>query len=89
MVSLTLQELARHYNTLDLRKTLDEEYRVKNGRNNAGGKSLEDLVYVFPEKFALFYSAMSALCNCIAVGSCCVIEVRKAEPWPYWLSGDH
>lgn len=77
MVSLTLQALKEHYDALDLKKELEEEYRIKNGRNNAGGNSPENLVYILPEKFTLFYSVMSALFACIAGGSCCIIEVMK------------
>ncbi|KEF62411.1 uncharacterized protein A1O9_00383 [Exophiala aquamarina CBS 119918] len=75
MVSLTLRELREQYEELDLKKTLDGEYSVKNGRNNGGGSSSEDLVYILPEAFTFFYSVMCAMCTCIAAGSCCVIEL--------------
>ena len=76
VVSMTLREVQAHYDELDLTKALEEEYRVKNGRNNAGARSPEALIYVIPEKFTLFYSALSTLSACIAAGSCCIIEVR-------------
>lgn len=75
VLALTLKDLRRHYDLLDLKNTLEEEYRVKAGRNNAGGSFPEDVIYIIPEKFTLFYSAMSALFAGIAAGSCCVIEV--------------
>jgi aldehyde dehydrogenase (NAD+) len=89
IVSLTLQELRGYYNALDLRSTLTEEYSVKNGRNNPGGGVPVDLVYILPEKFSFFYSVMCALCACIAAGSCCIIEVRKAVLCFDWLSAYH
>lgn len=89
MVSLVLQELQRHYNALDLKRTLDEEYSVKNGRSNASGKSPEEVVYILPDKYTLFYSVLSVLCTCIASGSCSVIEVRVTLLCIYWVSGDH
>ncbi|RVX74926.1 hypothetical protein B0A52_01203 [Exophiala mesophila] len=75
VVSMTLREVQAHYDELDLTKALEEEYRVKNGRNNAGARSPEALIYVIPEKFTLFYSALSTLSACIAAGSCCIIEL--------------
>lgn len=75
MISLTLGEIERFYSALDLKTTLEEEYSVKYGRNNAGGRSPENLIYILPEKFTRFYSVMCALCACIAAGSCCMIEV--------------
>lgn len=75
VLALTLQDLRRHYDGLDLKNALEEEYRVKYGRNNPGGSIPEDVVYIIPEKFTLFYSVMSALFAGIAAGSCCIIEV--------------
>lgn len=75
VLALTLQDLRRQYNVLNLKSVLEEEYRVKTGRNNAAGNCPEDVVYIVPEKFTTFYSVMSALFAGIAAGSCCIIEV--------------
>lgn len=83
MVSQALQELEKYYNELDLQKSLEEEYRVKNGRNNDDGRAPEAVVYIIPDKFTLFYSVLCALCACIAAGSCCIVEVRTPEYYSF------
>jgi aldehyde dehydrogenase (NAD+) len=75
VIALALDELRRSYDSLDLKKELDIEFRIKNGQDNTERMLPEDIVYVIPDNFTLFYSVMSALCTAIAAGSCCVIEV--------------
>ncbi len=81
VISLALDELRRSYDSLDLKKELDVEFRIMNGRDNADRRLSVNIVYVIPESYTLFYSVMSALCLSVAAGSCCVIEVR-ASPLP-------
>lgn len=75
VISSTLQNLRRNYDTLDLKKALQSEYSVKLGHNSENGSVPEDLVYIIPERYTLFNSVFVALFACIAAGSCCLIEV--------------
>jgi len=75
VIALALDELRRSYDGLDLKTELDIEFRIKNGRDNPERRLPEDVVYVIPDNFTLFYSIMSALCASIAAGSCCIVEV--------------
>lgn len=77
VLAMTLLDLRRHYDALDLKTALEEEYRVKSGLNNSGGSFPEDVIYIIPERFTLFYSVMSALFAGLAAGSCCIIEVMN------------
>ena len=69
MVSLTLRDLKKNYEELNLKQALQAEYSVKNGRNNAYGSIPEDLIYIIPERYTPFYSVLTALFACIAAGS--------------------
>ena len=75
VIALALDELRRSYDSLDLKKELDIEYRIKNGRENEERRLAEEIVYVIPDKFTLFYGVMSTLCASVAAGSCCIVEV--------------
>lgn len=75
MVSLTLRDLRRNYAKLDLKQALQAEYSVKHGRNNEKGSVPEDLVYIIPDRYTVFYSVLAALFASITAGSCCLIEV--------------
>jgi hypothetical protein len=78
-MTTALQELGEYYNALSLKQHLQDEYRVKHGRDNPDGRSPRDLVYILPDTFTLFYGVMCALYPCIAAGSCCVVEVSTAR----------
>ena len=75
VIALSVDELRKNYDSLDLKKELDIEYRIKNGRDNVERRLAEDIVYVIPDRFTLFYGVMSALCASVAAGSCCIVEV--------------
>lgn len=75
LVTTTLNHLRRLYDALDLKQELAAEYSVKNRRDNHDRKVPEELAYIVPEKFTLFYSVISTLCTCIVAGTCCLVEV--------------
>ena len=75
ILSMALDDLRRNYDSLDLKKELDIEFRIKNGRDNEQRRVPEDIVYVVPDSFTLFYGVTSALCASVAAGSCCIVEV--------------
>ena len=88
VLALALDELRQNYDSLDLKKELDIEFRVKNCRDNEDRRQPQDLVYVIPEPFTLFHGVISALCAAIAAGSCCVIEVYAQECFLFGFSAD-
>ena len=83
VIGLSLDELRRSYDNLDLKKELDIEFRIKNGRQNEERRLPEEIVYVIPDNFTLLYSVTSALCASVAAGACCIVEVcafRHSHP---------
>lgn len=79
IIASGLDTLRRNYDSLDLKSELDIEFRIKNRQDNLERRLSEDIVYVIPDNFTLFYSVMTALCAAVAAGSCCVIEVCAAD----------
>ena len=75
VISTALNELRNNYDSLDLKKELDFEYRIKIGQDNEMRWLPEELVYVIPNTFTVFCGVLSALCACITAGSCCIVEV--------------
>jgi acyl-CoA reductase-like NAD-dependent aldehyde dehydrogenase len=78
-IAMALKDLKENYESLDLRKELDVEFRIKNGRNNKDRRVPHEIVYVIPSTFTLLYSVMSVLCASIAAGCCCIVEVCAAN----------
>jgi hypothetical protein len=77
LIARTLLEIKRHYDPLDLKQELKDEYRIMQNRNSVRGYRVEELIYLLPETHTLFFSVLSALAASIAAGSCCLIEVRS------------
>ncbi|KAK5059602.1 hypothetical protein LTR69_006191 [Exophiala sideris] len=77
IVASGLDALRQNYDSLDLKRELAIEFRIKNGQDNIERRLSEDIVYVIPDNFTLFYSVMTALCAAVAAGSCCVIELSN------------
>ena len=75
VISNVLDELRTHYDSLDLKQELGVEYRIKTGQDNEVRRLPEELVYVIPHTFTVFFGVLSALCACITAGSCCIVEV--------------
>lgn len=78
LTTLTLNELRKYYDSLDLKAELANEYSIKNGRDNEARRVPEELAYVIPERYAFIFNVFSILYACIAAGSCCVVEVGDA-----------
>lgn len=74
-IAMGLDDLRRNYDSLDLKSELDIEFRLRKGQDNSERTVAEELVYVIPDRYTLFYGVMSSLCACIAAGSCCTVEV--------------
>lgn len=70
-----LIELRNHYDKLDLKADLKQEYALARGESNMDRRTPIAITYIVPDKFTLFYSALSALFAALEAGSCVVIEV--------------
>ncbi|OOQ86815.1 aldehyde dehydrogenase PutA [Penicillium brasilianum] len=76
-VVLALQELRTHYTSLDLKKDLEIEYRIANGKDNAENVQGAGIVYIVPSTHTLFFSVISALTAALAAGNCIVLELPQ------------
>jgi acyl-CoA reductase-like NAD-dependent aldehyde dehydrogenase len=74
-VVLALQELRTHYTSLSLKKDLEVEYRIAQGKDNADNVEGAGIVYIVPSTHTLFFSVISALTAALAAGNCIVLEV--------------
>lgn len=74
-ICLAFKEIRTHYASLDLKKDLEEEYRVANGKDNYDGKRGAGIVYIVPASHTMFFSVVAALSAAIAAGNCVILEV--------------
>jgi acyl-CoA reductase-like NAD-dependent aldehyde dehydrogenase len=72
---LAVSELKKHYLSLNLEQSLEEEYSVAKGRDAPGRRVGAGIVYIVPASYTLFYSVISPLSAAIAAGNCVVVEV--------------
>ena len=79
LLTNTLSQLRRSYDSLDLKKDLAAEYSIKYGHDNQARRVPHLLIYVVPESHLLFFNVLNVLYACIAAGSCCVVEVRNVQ----------
>ncbi|KAK8152591.1 Aldehyde/histidinol dehydrogenase [Phyllosticta citrichinensis] len=73
---LTLSAVKQHYASLDPQRSLDDEYRIKHGKDAADRRDAVGIVHVDPTAHTLFYSALVALAAAIAAGNCVVLELE-------------
>ena len=78
VVSAMLLEVRQHYDNIDFKKELAQEYNVRWGKSWAGRRVAVPLVYIVPQDFTKGFNVFSALSAAIEAGSCCVVEVRDA-----------
>ncbi|GKZ82234.1 hypothetical protein AnigIFM56816_007042 [Aspergillus niger] len=76
-ICLAFKEIRTHYASLDLKKDLEEEYRVANGKDNYDGKRGVGIVYIVPSSHTMFFSVVAALSAAIAAGNCVILELTK------------
>lgn len=81
-VAALLLELRKHYDRLDLKKELEEEYRVKHGKSNPERRVAASIAYIIPDPFMLAFSVFTAVFAAIEAGTCVVVEVSKARSFP-------
>ncbi|PYH96517.1 aldehyde dehydrogenase PutA [Aspergillus ellipticus CBS 707.79] len=76
-ICLAVKEIRTHYASLDLKKDLEVEYRVANGKDSPDGRRGVGIVYVVPCTHTLFFSVVSALSAAMAAGNCVILELVK------------
>ncbi|GKZ29206.1 hypothetical protein AbraIFM66950_003645 [Aspergillus brasiliensis] len=76
-ICLAFKEIRTHYASLDLKKDLEQEYRVANGKDNHDGKRGVGIVYIVPSSHTMFFSVVAALSAAIAAGNCVILELTK------------
>ncbi|OJI81685.1 hypothetical protein ABZX51_002027 [Aspergillus tubingensis] len=76
-ICLAFKEIRTHYASLDLKKDLEKEYRVANGKDNYDGKRGAGIVYIVPASHTMFFSVVAALSAAIAAGNCVILELTK------------
>lgn len=74
----TLSEIRVHYDALDLKKELIDEFGIKWARSNQDKRTAQPLAYVVPDHFVLLYSALSAFAAATEAGTCCVFKVNSS-----------
>ncbi|KAI8938471.1 hypothetical protein NX059_004363 [Plenodomus lindquistii] len=72
-----LIELRNHYDALDLKTDLEQEYRVAKRKSNEARRKPIPIAYIIPSASHLFYSVLVALGAAIEAGSCVVVELEQ------------
>jgi acyl-CoA reductase-like NAD-dependent aldehyde dehydrogenase len=72
---LAMNNLNAHYQSLDFKATLKDEYAVLRKEDREERHEPFGIVYIVPTSYTLFYSVIAAVSAAIAAGNCVVIEV--------------
>ncbi len=80
VIAAALLELRNHYDALDLKTDLEEEYALAKGKSNPQHSVPISITYIIPDHFTLVFSVISAVAGAIASGSCAVVEVSCDLP---------
>ncbi|CRG83449.1 Isoleucine--tRNA ligase [Talaromyces islandicus] len=74
---LAMDNLNNHYQSLDYKSTLNDEYAILKGEDRDGRQEPFGIVYIVPTNYTLFYSVIVAVSAAIAAGNCVVIELQN------------
>ena len=74
---LAMDAVQKMYETLDFEKSLEDEYLVKEGKDNLSRRVRIGIVAIRPTNHTRLYSIVSPLAAAIAAGNCVLLEVRK------------
>lgn len=78
VVSAMLLEVRQHYENIDFKKELAQEYSVRWGKSWVDRRVPARIVYIIPQDFTKSFNVFSALSAAIEAGSCCVVEVKDS-----------
>ncbi|KAK8234947.1 Aldehyde/histidinol dehydrogenase [Phyllosticta capitalensis] len=77
---LALAAVKQQYSSLDPQRSLDDEYRIKHGKDASDRRDAVGIVYIEPStQHTLFYSALVALASAIAAGNCVVLRLETTS----------
>ncbi|KAL4735876.1 Aldehyde/histidinol dehydrogenase [Aspergillus similis] len=76
---LALDEIRAHYGSLDLNKSLEDEYSISSGKDHRGGRRGTGIVYIVPIEHTIFFSIISALSAALAAGNCIILELTGSS----------
>ncbi|RAR06076.1 ALDH-like protein [Stemphylium lycopersici] len=77
-VALVLDLVKEHYNSIDAKKELEAEYRIKNGKDASDRREPWGVAYIEPQKsHTPFFSAISPLSAALAAGSCVALKLEN------------
>ncbi|KAK8210515.1 Aldehyde/histidinol dehydrogenase [Phyllosticta capitalensis] len=77
---LALAAVKQQYSSLDPQRSLDDEYRIKHGKDAPDRRDAVGIVYIEPSmQHTLFYSALVALASAIAAGNCVVLRLETTS----------
>jgi hypothetical protein len=77
---LTMDTVRKSYESLDIDKSLKDEYSVKYGKDNVGRRAALGLVAIRPSRHSRFYSVINPLVAALEAGNCVILEVGGPYP---------
>lgn len=76
-VALALDIVKEHYSSIDVKKELEKEYRITNGKDASDKREPWGVVYIVPQRsHTPFFSAIVAWSAALAAGNCVALKVR-------------
>jgi aldehyde dehydrogenase (NAD+) len=79
-VALVLDIVKAHYDSVDPKKELEDEYKISNGKDANNRSEPWGVVYIEVQKnHTPFFSAIAALSTALRAGNCVALKVRIYE----------
>ncbi|KAJ5377417.1 aldehyde dehydrogenase PutA [Penicillium cataractarum] len=79
-IFLTFSEIRTHYDSLNVEKSLEEEYRIAHGKDHRKGRRGVGIVYIIPIAHTIFFSSISAMVAALAAGNCIILQLAGTLP---------
>ncbi|KAF2025609.1 ALDH-like protein [Setomelanomma holmii] len=78
-VALALSNVKEHYTAIDVKKKLDEEYRITNGKDASDRREPYGVAYIEPQRsHTPFFSVIVALSATLAAGNCVALKLENS-----------
>lgn len=79
-VALSLTVVKEHYDSIDVKKELESEYRVTNGKDASDRREPMGVVYIEPQRnHTPFFAAIAPLSAALAAGNCVALKVSRSH----------
>ncbi|CAO2657354.1 Nn.00g034800.m01.CDS01 [Neocucurbitaria sp. VM-36] len=77
-VALSLTIVKEHYDSIDVKKELEQEYRVTNGKDASDRREPWGVAYIEPQRsHTPFFSAIAPLSAALVAGSCVALKIEN------------